>query len=157
VPNIPDPDSSGQVPKADPQALGVSSTQLQAAQQACQNLYPSNGGTLSASSLRQCYESGACAQALVQQAVNAGLKFARRMLSQGVPNWPDPTIDSRGRPLFDIAVPGDHGFAPGRACPLPHQSRGGRSTPRSTNASAWSPRRTAGVGVRPRVAFASSP
>jgi hypothetical protein len=76
VPNFPDPDSSGQVPKADPQALGVSSTQLQAAQQACQHLYPSNGRTLSASSLRQCYESGVCPQV----AVNAGLKFARCML-----------------------------------------------------------------------------
>jgi hypothetical protein len=80
VPNFPDPDSSGQVPKADPQQLGVSSTQLQAAQQACQHLYPSNGRTLSASSLRQCYESGVCPQVLVQQAVNSGLKFARCML-----------------------------------------------------------------------------
>ncbi len=67
-------------PRPTRRALGVSSTQLQAAQQACQHLYPSNGRTLSASSLRQCYESGVCPQVLVQQAVNAGLKFARCML-----------------------------------------------------------------------------
>ena len=47
VPNFPDPDSSGQVPKADAQALGVSSSRLQAAQRACQHLYPTNGGAIS--------------------------------------------------------------------------------------------------------------
>ena len=46
------------------------------------------------------------------------------MRSHGVPNWPDPTIDSQGRPLFNIAVPR----------PPPPQV-----SPRSTNASAWSP------------------
>ena len=51
VPNFPDPDSNGQVPKADPQLLGVSNSQLQAAQRTCQHLYPTSGGTLSASSL----------------------------------------------------------------------------------------------------------
>ena len=127
VPNFPDPDSNGQVPKADPQLLGVSKSQLQAAQRTCQHLYPTSGGTLSASSLRQCYESGVCPQALIQQAVNAGLQFARCMRSHGVPNWPDPTVDSRGRPLFDIAIPGDHGFAPGRGLPAsPQVARGGQ-------------------------------
>jgi hypothetical protein len=127
VPNFPDPGSNGQVPKADPQLLGVSSSQLQVAQRTCQHLYPTNGGTLSASSLRQCYESGVCPQALVRQALNAGLKFAQCMRSHGVPNWPDPTIDSQGRPLFNIAVPGDHGFAPGRGLPAsPPVARGGQ-------------------------------
>jgi hypothetical protein len=42
---------------------------------------------------------------LVQQAVNAGREFARCMRSHGVPNWPDPTVDSEGRPLFNIRVP----------------------------------------------------
>ena len=127
VPNFPDPGSDGQVPKADPQLLGVSSTQLQLAQRTCQHLYPANGGTLSASSLRQCYESGVCPPALVQQALDAGLKFADCMRSHGVLNWPDPTIDSQGRPLFNIAVPGDHGFAPGRGLPAsPPVARGGQ-------------------------------
>ena len=43
VPNFPDPPSSGLVPKADAQELGVSGSQLQAAQRACQHLYPTNG------------------------------------------------------------------------------------------------------------------
>ena len=102
VPKFPDPDSNGQVPKADPQLLGVSKSQLQAAQRACQHLYPTSGGTLSASSLRQCYESGVCPQALIRQALNAGLQFARCMRSHGVPNWPDPTVDSEGRPGFNL-------------------------------------------------------
>jgi hypothetical protein len=127
VPKFPDPGSNGQVPKTDPQLLGVSSSQLQVAQRTCQHLYPTNGGTLSASSLRQCYEFGACPQALVQQALNAGLRFAQCMRSHGVPNWPDPTIDSQGRPLFNIAVPGGHGFAPGRGLPAsPPVARGGQ-------------------------------
>src|SRR5689334_9477319 len=40
VPNFPDPDSSGQIPKKTPQQLGVSDSVLQAAQRACQNLWP---------------------------------------------------------------------------------------------------------------------
>ena len=127
VPKFPDPGSGGQVPKADPQVLGISSSQLQAAQRTCQHLYPTSGGTLSANSLRQCYETGVCPQALVQQAVNAGLRFARCMRSHGVLNWPDPTVDSQGRPLFDIAIPGDHGFAPGRGLPAsPPVASGGQ-------------------------------
>jgi hypothetical protein len=116
VPNFPDPGSDGQVPKADPQALGVGAPQLQTAQRTCRHLYPDTGGAL-ASSLRQCYEAGFCPQSIAHQALAAGLKFARCMRSRGVTNWPDPIIDSRGRPLFDIAIPGGHGFAPGRGLP----------------------------------------
>ena len=105
VPNFPDPPSNGQVPKASAQQLGVSTSQLQAAQTACQHLYPSNGGSgeeLTKDSLGQCEETGDCPQALVQQAVTAMRTFARCMRSHGVPNWPDPTIDSEGRPGFNL-------------------------------------------------------
>ena len=105
VPTYPDPDSSGTLPKPDAQAFGVSSSRFNAAQRACQHLLPTAGGTLTASSLQQCYLAGVCPQALVQQAVSEGLKFARCMRSHGVPRWPDPTIDSRGRPQFNINVP----------------------------------------------------
>jgi hypothetical protein len=105
VPNYPDPDSSGTLPKPDAQAFGVSSSQLQTAQRACQHLLPATGGSLTASSLQQCYLSDVCPQALVQQAVSEGLKFSRCMRSHGVPRWPDPTVDSEGRPAFDIRVP----------------------------------------------------
>ena len=104
VPNFPDP-AGGVPPKVSAQELGVSSSQLQAAQGACQHLLPATGGSLSASSLRQCYLAGVCPQALVQQALSAGREFASCMRSHGVPNWPDPTIDSQGRPLFNITVP----------------------------------------------------
>jgi hypothetical protein len=105
VPNFPDPTGSGGIPKESAQHLGVSDSQFSAAQQACQRLLPATGGSLSASSLQQCFLAAVCPQALVQQAVNAGREFAQCMRSHGVPNWPDPTIDSEGRPLFNIRVP----------------------------------------------------
>jgi hypothetical protein len=101
VPNLPDPGSSGQVPKADSQVLGVSSSQLQAARTACQHLYPDDGGSLGAS-LRQCEETGNCPQAMVQLVITAMENFSRCMRSHGVPNWPDPTVDSEGRPGFNL-------------------------------------------------------
>jgi hypothetical protein len=54
VPNYPDPDSSGQLPKPDAHHLGVSSTQLQATQQACQHLPPNTGREINAGSVQQC-------------------------------------------------------------------------------------------------------
>jgi hypothetical protein len=105
VPNYPDPGSNGTLPKTSPQHLGVSGPQFQAAQRACQHLLPNTGASLSAQSLRQCYLADVCPRALVQRAMNAGLKFARCMHSHGVPDWPDPTIDSEGRPLYNITVP----------------------------------------------------
>ena len=104
VPNFPDP-AGGVPPKVSAQELGVSSSQLQVAQGACQHLLPATSGSLSGSSLQQCYLAGVCPQALVQQARNAGRELARCMRSHGVPNWPDPIVDSQGRPLFNITVP----------------------------------------------------
>ena len=112
VPNFPDPPSSGGIPKASSQQLGVSSSQLQAAQTACQDLYPNSGGSggaLTKDSLGQCEETGDCPQALVQQAMTALRTYARCMRSHGVPNWPDPTIDSEGRPVFNVSA---HGLDP---------------------------------------------
>jgi len=107
VPNYPDPDpgSGGGIPKGSAQHFGVSSSVFQAAQTACQHLLPATGGSLTASSLQQCYLAGDCPQALVQHALTAGREFARCMRSHGAPNWPDPTVDSQGRPLYNIRVP----------------------------------------------------
>jgi hypothetical protein len=105
VPDFPDPASNGQVPKADAPRLGVSSTQLQAAQTACQHLYPNSGGyggVLTKNSLGQCEETGECPQALVQAAMAALRTYARCMRSHGTPTWPDPSIDSEGRPGFNL-------------------------------------------------------
>lgn len=104
IPNYPDPSSNGTLPKTSAQHLGVSSSQYQAARSACQHLLPTTE-VLSASSLQQCYLADVCPQALVQHAMSAGRTFARCMRSHGAPNWPDPSIDSEGRPLFNINVP----------------------------------------------------
>ena len=105
LPDYPDPDSSGTLPKASAQLLGVSTAVFNAAQSACQHLLPATGGSLTAGSLQQCYLAGVCPQALVQQALSAGRVFAQCMRSHGVPYWPDPSLDSEGRPLFNINVP----------------------------------------------------
>jgi len=104
VPDFPDPVIIGgvpTVPKGGPQQFGVSSSQLQAAQTACQHLYPDTGG-----SIQQCEATGDCPQAVVQQALNVMRKYARCIRAHGVPNWPDPTVDSEGRPFFDVSNAG---------------------------------------------------
>jgi hypothetical protein len=103
VPNYPDPNSSGQLPKTDAQQLGVGVSEYQAAQRACQNLLPA-GGSLPQQE-HQCMEASDCSQALVQQMLTADRKLAQCMRSHGVPNFPDPTTDSHG-PIFDISKAG---------------------------------------------------
>lgn len=107
VPKYPDPGSDGSLPKGNARAFGVSSSQYQAAERACRQLLPS-GDTAFNASLIQCLENGAtdCPQALVQRALDEGRKFARCMRHAGVPSWPDPTIDSLGRPSFQIVRAG---------------------------------------------------
>jgi hypothetical protein len=106
----PDPGSGGGIPKTDPQRLGVSSSQLQAAQQACRPLLPNAGGSLDQQS-EQCFLAGNCPQALVQQILTAQRAFAQCMRSHGLPKFPDPSIDSEGRPVFVISISED-GFDP---------------------------------------------
>jgi hypothetical protein len=105
VPNFPDPDSSGHLPKGDARQFGVSSSRLEAAQRACQRMLPNTGGSFQQQT-QDCFEAGDCPQALVQRILNVQRKYARCMRSHGVPNWPDPTIDSQGRPFFDVSKAG---------------------------------------------------
>lgn len=95
VPNFPDPTSNGQVPKADVQRLGVSNSQLGAAQHACQYAYPT-------SSLEQCSETGVCSPADRQELLNRMREFAQCMRSQGVPDFPDPATGADGDPFFNL-------------------------------------------------------
>jgi hypothetical protein len=104
VPNFPDPASGGILPKTDAQRLGVSEPQLQAAQRACLHQLP-NADSLQQQA-QQCFLAGNCPQALVQQILTAGRGFARCMRSHGVPNWPDPSLDSEGRPSFNLVPVG---------------------------------------------------
>jgi hypothetical protein len=95
VPNFPDPTSNGQVPKTDPQRLGVSSSQLRTAQHVCQQLYPT-------SSLEQCSETGVCSPADRQELLNRMRVFAQCMRSHGVPDFPDPATGPDGDPYFNL-------------------------------------------------------
>jgi hypothetical protein len=103
----PDPSSSGAVPKTSPQQLGVSSSQFNTAQSACQHLLPTNGSI--DQQTEQCMTTGACPPVLVQQVLNLERTFALCMRSHGVPGWPDPTLDSEGRPVFVISISRDLG------------------------------------------------
>jgi hypothetical protein len=106
VPNYPDPDSSGMLRKTDAQALGVASSRYQAAQSACQGMLPNAASESFDDQVRRCYLAGACPPALVQQMMRHGRTIARCMRSHGIPNWPDPTLDPRGRPFFDLSGQG---------------------------------------------------
>ena len=94
IPNFPDPNSSGQIPKEEILQLGVSTSVLQTAQGACQRLWPYQAPT----------------QAQQRQQLTDDLKFAQCMRSHGVPKFPDPT-NSDGRAVFVISVSRD-GFDP---------------------------------------------
>ena len=111
VPNYPDPDSAGQLPKPDAHRLGVSGSQLQSTQQACQHRLPNTGRAINAGSITQCMMADDCPRSLVQHLLDEERSFARCMRSDGVPNWPDPTTDSHGRPVFAITISKD-GFNP---------------------------------------------
>ena len=104
LPNYPDPDTSGQLPKTDAQALGVSTSQFETAQQACRRLLPT-GGSL-AQREHQCMEDSDCPPARVQQMLNADLKLSRCMRSHGLPNFPDPTNGGASGPVFNITKAG---------------------------------------------------
>lgn len=94
IPDFPDPDSSGQIPKEEIVQLGVSGSRLQAAQGACQNLWPYQPLT----------------QAQQRRQLTDDVKFAQCMRSHGVPDFPDPA-NSDGHVEFVISVSRD-GFDP---------------------------------------------
>jgi hypothetical protein len=102
VPNYPDPTGNGNLPKGNAQAFGVSTSQYQAAEQACGHLLTSGGSA----SLTQCLMTGDCPRSVVQPALEEGRTFAQCMRSHGVTNWPDPTVDSLGRPSFPVTKAG---------------------------------------------------
>jgi hypothetical protein len=104
IPNFPDPDIKGNPPQADPQHLGVSSSQLQVAQTACQPLYPNNGSLQQQT--QQCVSTGDCPEALLQQLLTVERTYAQCLRSHGVPDWPDPTVGAKGRPVFDLSSAG---------------------------------------------------
>lgn len=102
VPKFPDPAGGGRIPKVNLQGLGVSSSQFQSAQTACQHLLPTNNVE---ASVTQCLSTGQCPPALLHQILTEGLQFARCMRSHGVTNFPDPTRDpNNGAPIFNLVA-----------------------------------------------------
>jgi hypothetical protein len=92
VPNFPDPTSRGAIPKVSQQELHT--PQFRAAERACQRLLPAGSNDM--------FPPGE-----VQQLLIGMLRFSHCMRSHRVPNWPDPTTDSAGRPEFPLEeVPG---------------------------------------------------
>ncbi|HUA43943.1 MAG TPA: hypothetical protein VMA77_01870 [Solirubrobacteraceae bacterium] len=90
--SFPDPNSSGVIPKTEVIPL-ASSPRFQPAQRACQHLLPNTG-------------SGGSTQIEVRQALSGMVRFAACMRTDGVQNWPDPTVDrdhpDDPRPVFDL-------------------------------------------------------
>jgi hypothetical protein len=100
VPNFPDPPagaSNAKFPGA--QQLGVGSSQLDAAESACEHLLPAG-------------VDDQFPAAEVPVLLSGMRQFSQCMRSHGVPNWPDPSTDSQGRPVFDLS---DHGFSRAQA------------------------------------------
>jgi hypothetical protein len=96
VPDFPDPQpgaTNAKYPGA--QQLGVSGPLYQAADNACQHLLPAG-------------VDDQFPAAEVQQLLIGMRQFSQCMRSHGVPNWPDPSVDAEGRPVFDLS---DHGFS----------------------------------------------
>jgi hypothetical protein len=94
VPNFPDPQhgaSNEKFPSA--QQLGVGSTQLQAAQSACQHLLPAG-------------VDDQFPPAELPLLLHGMLPFAHCVRAHGLPNFPDPATDSQGRPYFPLSTHG---------------------------------------------------
>ena len=99
VPEYPDPNSGGQLPKITPSnesQLGVTESRFTSAQAACQHLWPYQAPT----------------QAEQRQDLADAVKFARCMRSHGLPKFPDPITDpNSGRVEFVLSSSRD-GFNP---------------------------------------------
>jgi hypothetical protein len=106
VPNFPDPVDEADLPKISPEILGVSSSQFNAAEDACRNLLPTgeisgNSRGISAS-VERCIVGGVCSPAVTHWLQDKELKYAQCMRSHGLPSWPDPSTDAQGRLSFAV-------------------------------------------------------
>ena len=93
VPDFPDPQASGNTKFPSWQQLGVSPSVGQTAESDCQNLLPA--GT-----------DDRFPAAEVQALLPGMREFSQCMRSHGVPNWPDPSVNSQGQPGFQLSAHG---------------------------------------------------
>jgi hypothetical protein len=109
VPNFPDPVDGVDLPKITPEILGVSSSQFNAAENACRNLLPPNG-VMSGNSrgysdvVERCIVGGICPPAVTHWLQDKELEYARCMRAHGLPSWPDPSTDAQGRTYFAVPL-----------------------------------------------------
>lgn len=89
VPNYPDPLANGQLPANTNKQQLVSNPRLASASRACGHLIPQSVVTAQNQADKREY-----------------VRFARCMRSHGVPNFPDPTTDSDGAPIFRLSSAG---------------------------------------------------
>jgi hypothetical protein len=96
VPNFPDPQTdiarNAKFPVA--QQLGVSGSRFRTAEADCEHLLPAG-------------VDDRFPLAEVRLLLPGMVRFSQCMRSHGVANWPDPTVDSEGRPFFQLSA---HGF-----------------------------------------------
>jgi hypothetical protein len=94
VASFPDPQAGARNAKfPSAQQLRVSSSQLSTAETACQRLLPVG-------------VDDQFPQAEVPLLLRGMLPFSNCMRSHGVPNFPDPAVDSEGRPIFPLSTHG---------------------------------------------------
>ncbi len=94
VPNFPDPQAgatNAKFPSA--QQLGVSNSVLTAAERKCAQLLPPG--------INDQFPA-----AEIQVLLTGMLRFSKCMRQHGVPNWPDPSTNSDGQPLFQLSASG---------------------------------------------------
>ena len=85
VPSYPDPMANGQLPPNTNKQKLISNPSLPSASRACSHLIPQSVITAQNQADKREY-----------------VKFAQCMRSHGVPNFPDPTTESDGTPIFNL-------------------------------------------------------
>jgi hypothetical protein len=93
VPDFPDPPATGGTKFPSAQQLGVSTSLYQAGVNDCQDLLPAGA-------------NDQFPPAEVQQLLIGMREFSQCVRSHGAPDWPDPSTDSEGRPVFDLGAAG---------------------------------------------------
>jgi len=91
IPNFPDPNRNGALPKSQLEQIAAGNPRYPAAQTACGDLLPN--GALPAGDQPT--------RAELRVIERDALRFARCMRTHGVPNWPDYTLRG-GQPIFDL-------------------------------------------------------
>jgi hypothetical protein len=92
VPGFPDPDSAGVIPKRQIEGLGLSASQMRAAESPCVHLLP-NGGLGPQQTPQQ-----------TRTRVADALAFARCVRARGFPSFPDPTNQGQLTPQMVTAA-----------------------------------------------------